>query len=136
MFLLVSLKKQCQYLKRCNETCDKSMGILKALYIQFVWSNKDASELYSTKVQTQTLLKNMLNKILEIVKGTSSNFQKQTRLSSWCQTICLVKQYCNNTPRTCLIVCRNCNKENSVTLEVSITVKKHLFVKLILKIYC
>ena len=64
------------------KTCDKSMGILKALYIQFVCSNKDASELYSTKVQTQTLLKNMLNKILEIVKGTSSNFQKQTRLSS------------------------------------------------------
>ena len=64
------------------KTCDKSMGILKALYIQFVCSNKDASELYSTKVQTQTLLKNMLNKILEIVKGTSSNFQKQARLSS------------------------------------------------------
>ena len=64
------------------KTCDKSIGILKALYIQFVCSNKDASELYSTKVQTQTLLKNMLNKILEIVKGTSSNFQKQARLSS------------------------------------------------------
>ena len=41
------------------KSCVKSMGILKALYIQFVWSNEDALELYWTKqVQTQIPLKN------------------------------------------------------------------------------